>query len=488
MLTVLSFGLVKSTTVQADNSRDVNFVLHKVLYEYEGRPASIDDHDGSASNKYDDYQKLNGVTFDVYDVTDEFYILIKNNSLEKTQAILANRGPENKSSIASRTTKYDSELGEDGVARFDGLSFYAKNNIDQKKLPKAYLFHESSRPPGVREKSQNLVVLLSDDIDLETIHLYPKAEILEEVPFEKVIVDEESSYEMGEEITFQINTEIPDHPEDYNFFIIRDRAMEGLKFLEDSLTVSINGDIKENIYVSKNRVNGFLLEFNLEALAEFASEDMTITYKMVLETDVTPDRGYQNYAELEYDNNILTDWEVVRTGGYKFLKVDRMEENITLANAHFVLKDSNGRYLHILKNRLEWRENRDTATIIESTEDGTFEVAGLKYGQYSLEEVKAPEGYFLSNTAVDFEIGAGTYSSGAVMNIINERQFRLPITGGEDQPELVPSTPGTPVVEKPVLKLPFTGFYNNMWFGILGLVFIASALVINLKVGKREEK
>lgn len=165
-----------------------------------------------------------------------------------------------------------------------------------------------------------------------------------------------------------------------------------------------------------------------------------------------------------------------------------MEENITLANAHFVLKDSNGRYLHILKNRLEWRENRDTATIIESTEDGTFEVAGLKYGQYSLEEVKAPEGYFLSNTAVDFEIGAGTYSSGAVMNIINERQFRLPITGGEDQPELVPSTPGTPVVEKPVLKLPFTGFYNNMWFGILGLVFIASALVINLKVGKREEK
>lgn len=482
ILSVLSFGLLKTNEVQADNGKEVDFVLHKVLYGFGEDIKEIRNYDGSLSDQYQDFEGLNGVTFEVYDVTNEYYALYKKNqSPDEIQRALAEGELKDRDPIQEGTTAHDNEFESDGIVRFDGLSFYDKDG-----RPRVYLFHESNRPSGLREKTANLVVILSADYDKRTIHLYPKNESIEDIPFEKTILDKETSYEVGEEITFQMKTKVPEFPQEYEYFVIRDVGMENMKFVEGSLILSIDGVELENLYTLEDRVNGFLLVFDLDRMVEFAGKDMLITYTMFLEEGAIPDRGYRNYGELEYDNNLLTDWEEVRTGGYRFLKVDRRNQENTLADAHFVLRNNNDRYLHVLNGMYEWRMDKDTATIIESAEDGTFEVTGLKYGQYSLEEVKAPEGYILSNTPINFEVEVNTYNPGAVMNIINEPRIRLPITGGKvpGAPEAVP----TEIAKRPALKLPFTGFYNNMWFSILGLVFISTALFINYKAEKREEE
>lgn len=472
VLSIITFGAIGTNQVKAETKTETTtFVLHKLLFDLDKLPDEII-NDGYENSAYEDYQTLNGAEFEVYDVTNDLLTLISGgHSIQEAQSELSEMD------ISDRTPLKTGVTEGDGVVTFNLPSYKGRNT--------AYLFHESKVPEGVKERATNLVVVLpyhnENGVRLSKIHLYPKNES-EDIPFKKVI-DGDVSYDIGEKITYEITTKVPMNPQDYDFFRIRDLADEVLLFDDESLIVSIGDENIDDVYMLQSYVNGFLLTFDLAALQEFRGQEIKVNYEMSLSNDAIPDVNYFNKASVEYDNHIKTDQDVVRTGGYHFIKVDLRDEKRALADAHFILRNDKGSYLTTKNGTNAWIENKDNAIRFVSGEDGSFKVMGLKYGRYFLEEVKAPEKYVLSNTSIPFEIMNGTFSPRATMNIVNKpvQPGKLPITGGkeEPQPPAQPSRPTLPITrgeERP--RLPRTGEINNMILSVVGIMLIISSLVI----------
>ncbi|MGO0053868.1 isopeptide-forming domain-containing fimbrial protein, partial [Streptococcus suis] len=59
----------------------------------------------------------------------------------------------------------------------------------------------------------------------------------------------------------------------------------------------------------------------------------------------------------------------------------------------------------------EWVDAQDKAFTFVSSEDGKFEVKGLKAGNYSLVETKAPDGYALLTSAVPFVVAPNSWTT-----------------------------------------------------------------------------
>jgi uncharacterized surface anchored protein len=95
----------------------------------------------------------------------------------------------------------------------------------------------------------------------------------------------------------------------------------------------------------------------------------------------------------------------VHTGGKKFVKVGKTTDSAALSGAEFkIFKAGTTEYL-----QTDWSwGSKATARVFTSGADGKFEVTGLAYGDYTLEETKAPTGYNL-RADVNFRVGLGSY-------------------------------------------------------------------------------
>lgn len=454
---------------------ETTFILHKVLFDLDKMP-NEELNTGNEMPFFEEYETLDGATFEVYDVSDRYATLkSEGKNQEDSQLEISRQGPKDSERLALGTTA-------------DGGRVQFTLPIEDNEQT-ALLFHESSVPDGIRERATNLVVILPLENHEGPIHLYPKNET-ERLPFDKELVTDGVSYEIGERISYQINTKVPTNPSDFNHFSISDTADDVLLFIPDSLEVKIGNQVVEDVYTLETNVSGFELDFDLNRLTDFSGLDMRITYDMTLSEEAIPDKDYFNNALLEYDNNQRIARTMVRTGGYRFDKVDRVDPEIKLAGARFVLRNQEDNYLTIENGQYHWVANRDQATEYVSESDGSLEVTGLKDGRYRLVEIEAPRGYLLSNTPISFQVTAGTYRPGAVMNIINEPEtkdeIRLPITGGEDDRRL-PITRGQAKPED-VRRLPITGETMNIILSVTGIMLIVVALTILSKEGRKEEE
>ncbi|NQO20568.1 isopeptide-forming domain-containing fimbrial protein [Streptococcus suis] len=83
----------------------------------------------------------------------------------------------------------------------------------------------------------------------------------------------------------------------------------------------------------------------------------------------------------------------------------------------------------------EWVDVQDKAFTFVSSADGKFEVKGLAAGTYNLVETKAPDGYALLTTPIEFVVGANSWTTATDTPIeghqrVENKKVTIPQTGG----------------------------------------------------------
>ena len=200
------------------------------------------------------------------------------------------------------------------------------------------------------------------------------------------------------------------------------------------------------------------------------SKKITVKYKAQLKANADPDVLYNNKAEFTYNNapqQGLTpdrynhDGKKFQTFGYKFQKFDKgllgtKLNKQTLEGAEFIVKDKDGKffngYIHnenatggqepffteFKSNKAAYeslrKDPKHKDAVIISGKDGKFEIKGLKEGEYTLVEMKAPNGFRQDNLPeTKFTVKKITYTETdkKPLAIQNERAPEVPFTGSE---------------------------------------------------------
>lgn len=106
-----------------------------------------------------------------------------------------------------------------------------------------------------------------------------------------------------------------------------------------------------------------------------------------------------NAREIDINAKPIAQRQETPKGNYYFLKVSDDAVHTPLAGAVFEVlsKDAQGNLKTYMRD--------GKALTVTSGRDGEFSITDLPYGNYALKEIKAPEGYILPSTSVDFTIG-----------------------------------------------------------------------------------
>ena len=125
----------------------------------------------------------------------------------------------------------------------------------------------------------------------------------------------------------------------------------------------------------------------------------------------------------------------------------------------------------------KWVETTDTTAKrvkLVSDGQGKFEITGLAYGTYYLEETKAPKGYALNKARYKFEVAKGSYSA---------------TTGGvtyeSDDPVSDATVGGAQRIDNKKVTIPQTGGMGTVLFTVVGISLMAGA-VIAMKRNREE--
>lgn len=429
---------------------------------------------------------LPGITFNAYDVTTEYYAAYDASVATKTvseaikdavDAVQGSAGvaPLSEILVGTQTT------ATDGSATF---SLNAKSGTRDA----VYLFVEQASD-GVDTIAENLVVSLpiykqgTNDTVLTDIHLYPK-NTTKEIPFDKEITsqknsDKQTDFSIGQTINYQLKTTIPADiaatklvnevaQKLYNDFRFVDTFQsDQLTFIEDptsysvtvtdgttgttltSLTSADDYTVTVDAVAGTTTVTTALTAAGIDKLATFANKEISFDYQMKINSLEYIDTDIVNTAKAifgndgttgigEWDDETPPDSETVKTGGYKFVKVDVNNNAKTLEGAEFVVRKSTAAdadYFVATADGGVWTTEESEATKYTTGTDGIVDVKGLEYGTYQLQETKAPEGYALPTgdaAYTEFVVGENSYTtiSTTPLNIVNTPKGFLPSTGG----------------------------------------------------------
>lgn len=425
---------------------------------------------------------LDGITFDVYDVTAAYHTKY-NEVYTSTTAQKADdtardyvQGTAGHAPTVSGATRVGTETTAGGGA----ATFTLPKKSDGKDA--VYVFVEQPKT-GITAAENNLVLsfpvyeLNSDgsytDKELTDIHLYPKNTTETITPVKEITTKNEdtaghNNYNVGKEIGFKLSTLIPanigikevdgvtPHYNTFGLVDIHDTTLafdkagaHELKVANTDIVLEENTDytivVGEPVVEGKETFKVKLTQDGINKLAEQGGKTLEFTYTMKLNASAKIDEANVNKVTVEYGRKTTDFNDVVEkpgnekevyTGGYRFIKTD-VSTNKPLANAEFVVRDaaSAGKYLKIddKSKEISWVDSYDTATKFTTGADGIVDIKGLTYGTYYLEETKAPKDYVKLSERIAFTVAFDSYktTTATAHNVANTPKGFLPSTGGK---------------------------------------------------------
>lgn len=442
-------------------------------------------------------QGVNGVEFTVIDIT---HYIRNHSSLE---AALDTAKAITKKEVAGLT------IGQ-GITGYSGMTVIAKGKTERTAMldkrgqtietdgvlklalakkaasyDASYLFVETVSVDSARP-SDNLILNFPAENEEEDIHVYSKNDMFLELPtLEKELNEDHQDFSYNEAIDYEISVTIPTLIATYQYFRVVDVPDEGLSVDLASLQVTANGkEVDRSWYQIEAKDNGFILHFEPSKLAPLNSKKLRIAYQLSLDKEAQPDTPFYNQAYLRYHNSIQEDElqsrsKEVFTGGYRFIKVDAANQKQVLSDAAFTVKNEKDEYL---TTGYKWENTKaaDDQELfrITSNQEGAFEIRGLAYSKYFLEEVVAPKGYRLLDKPIEFTIEGNTYLAenqpAPMLPVLNSK---LPSTGNPGTTNQAGRVTTTTTARNSRL-LPQTGEQVSVKAVVLGSLMVVIVLAL----------
>lgn len=315
---------------------------------------------------------------------------------------------------------------------------------------------------------------------------------------------------IGDTLTFTLTSTIPDMSAYSTYtFNFKDTLSKGLTFeqvksvkVEDK-TLSVNTDYTVTPPTAPNNTLTVAMnDFKAKQQAN-AGKKITVTYTATLNKDaVVGGHGNTNSATIQYSNNPSTDGtgesepSKVRVFTYGFT-VDKYtggsyDDTATrLAGAEFTLAPKNdtdstaisfvqvnaGNATTNAVYRVAKAGETATTTTITTPANGKVDFQGLKNGEYTLTETKAPAGYNKLASAIGVKVdgqnnGTDTTHATVVIKYDNNNGSVYDQTA---------SNGVIPVQNKPGVVLPGTGGMGTIAFTVIGVLVIALGVAWTLK-------
>ena len=270
-----------------------------------------------------------------------------------------------------------------------------------------------------------------------------------DVPFGKV--DDKTSVEVGETVSYTITGKVPDTTGFTTYtYLITDTMSEGLTFQKDA-KVTVGGTDVTSACTITYDVEGNANKFtvSIPVMTYTIGAEIKVSYSAVVNENAVA-KIEKNHAILTYSNDPTNDTthnsnpkeETVYSAKLVIDKYQKDVESKKLANAKFVLKNDEGKYYKYTAAtesaaaKVEWVKNQADATEVTTNTNGAAAFNGLKDGTYYLVETAAPAGYNLLANEVKVTINGADAtevdlsSLTATAKVENSTGTTIPETGG----------------------------------------------------------
>lgn len=311
---------------------------------------------------------------------------------------------------------------------------------------------------------------------------------------------------IGDTLTFTLTSTIPDMSAyDTYTFNFKDTLSKGLTFGQvksvkvENVTLTENTDYTVTTpTASDNTLAVAMKDFKTKQQAN-AGKKITVTYTATLnENAVVGGAGNVNSAKIQYSNNPSTDGtgesepSKVRVFTYGFTVDKYTGDQYTdaatrLAGAEFTLAPKNGDPMSFVQVNAGSATANAVYRVAKAGETGTTTITtpangkvvfeGLKNGEYTLTETKAPAGYNKLASAIGVRVDGqnnGTDTTNATVTI----------TYDNDNGNVYDQTASNgviPVQNKSGAILPGTGGMGTIAFTVIGVLVIALGVAWTLK-------
>ncbi|MDM0937219.1 isopeptide-forming domain-containing fimbrial protein [Clostridium perfringens] len=336
-----------------------------------------------------------------------------------------------------------------------------------------------------------------------------------------------SDQAVGQSFNFKITSTIPSYSKEYTNvkYIVTDKLSEGLDYNDDSINVTVNGQVVQKgndtfTFTEKDSQN-IELNFNSDYILKHPGEEVVIKYSAKLNDKATYNFDPNtNDVTLEYSNSPDINKEGTkindRTYQYTFgidanLFGNRQDKKKTTSEV--IKTDENGKVTNIkreeqeeLGNKVEGPlpgaefkltpKNGTPGEVLTATSDenGRLKFTGLATGEYELVETKAPEGYALNNEVKNVKIAAEYNENGTLKSYsitINDQNTSTYTAtyDGKGNIEKVEDVTNTSIIKNTKLsQLPSTGGIGTYIFTFVGVTLMAGAIGSHFLFGKKKSR